>query len=153
MKKILSLFLALVLMLGITACGGAEKAAPVDLNALYESFGPHLPEMYFPDDDTMLNFLGVEAASCVQYKVALCGEGMRADEIWLIEARDDAALETLKELAQTRIQAKLDETESYVPDQFLIVQKAQVVTNGRYLALVISPEVDTLIAAFQAAFQ
>ena len=78
---------------------------------------------------------------------------MRADEIWLIEAKDDAAMETLTALAQTRIQAKLDETESYVPDQFQIVQKAEVLTNGRYLALLISPDVDTLKAGFEAAFQ
>ena len=49
--------------------------------------------------------------------------------------------------------SKLDETETYVPDQYLIVQKAEVLTNGLYLALLISPDVDTLKAEFEAAFQ
>ena len=109
--------------------------------------------MFFPDDATLLNFLGIHAEDCVQYKVAICAEGLRADEVWLIEAKDDAALKSLDDLAQARIQSKLDETESYAPDQYLIVQKAEVLTNGRYLALFISPDVENLKAGFKAAFQ
>ena len=121
--------------------------------ALYESYQQYLPEMFFPDEQTLLNFLGIQAEDCVQYKVAICAEGLRADEVWLIEAKDDAAMENLTKLADARIQSKLDETESYAPDQYLIVQKAQVLTNGRYLALIISPDVDTMKAGFEAAFK
>lgn len=154
MKKVISLLLALTLVLSLSACGGkAPEAAPVDLDALYESYGQYLPDMFTPDEDTMLNFLGIQASDCARYKVAICGEGMRADEVWLIEAKDEAALNTLKNLAQSRIEAKLDETETYVPDQYLIVQKAQVLTKGLYLALLISPEVDAMKAAFEAAVQ
>ena len=154
MKKTISLLLALVLVLSMAACGGkAPKAAPVDLDALYESYSQYLPDMFTPDEDTMLNFLGIQAADCARYKVAICAEGMRADEVWLIEAKDEAALKTLKELAQNRINAKLDETETYVPDQYVIVQKAQVLTNGLYLALLISPDVDAMKAGFEAKFQ
>lgn len=154
MKKILTLMLALTLVLSMAACGGkTEEPVSMDVNALYESYGPHLPEMFYPDEATMLDFLGIDAANCVQYKVAICAEGMRADEVWLIEAKDDAALEELRQMAENRIQAKLDETVTYVPDQYVIVEKAQVLVNGRYLALLISPEVDTLKAAFEAAFQ
>lgn len=154
MKKVISLLLALSMVLALTACGSKkEEAKTVDVNALYESYTQYLPEMFFPDDDTLLNFLGIQASDCTQYKVAICAEGLRADEVWLIEAKDEAALETLKELGQTRIQAKLDETETYVPDQYLIVQKAELLTNGLYLALLISPDVDTMKAGFEAAFQ
>ena len=154
MKKAMSLILALVLVLGLTACGGkTEETVSVDVNALYESYAQYMPEMFFPDEDTMLNFLGISVEDCVQYKVAICAEGMRSDEIWLIEARDAAALEELQQLAQTRIQAKLDETVSYAPDQYVVVEKAEVLTQGNYLALFISPEVEALRAGFEAAFQ
>ena len=154
MKKAMSLILALVLVLGLTACGGkTEEIVSVDVNALYESYAQYMPEMFFPDEDTMLNFLGISVEDCVQYKVAICAEGMRSDEVWLIEARDAAALEELQQLAQTRIQAKLDETVSYAPDQYVVVEKAEVLTQGNYLALFISPEVEALRSGFEAAFQ
>lgn len=153
MKKWISLLLCLTMVLCLAACGQKEEAKSVDVNALYESYGQYLPEMFYPDEDTLLNFLGIQATDCTQYKVAICAEGLRADEVWLLEAKDQAALETLQQLANTRIQAKLDETVTYVPDQYVIVEKAEVLTNGLYLALLISPDVDTLKAEFEAAFQ
>ena len=123
MKKVLSLMLALSLVLSMAACGGkAEEVASVDVNALYESYGPYMPDMFYPDEATLLDFLGIDVEDCVQYKVAICAEGMRTDEVWLIEAKDETALETLRQLAQTRIESKLDETVSYAPDQYVIVE-------------------------------
>ena len=153
MKKVLCGVLAVCLMFSLAACRQKEQKKSVDVNALYESCQQYLPDMFFPDDATLLNFLGIHVEDCVQYKVAICAEGLRADEVWLIEAKDDAALKSLDDLAQARIQSKLDETESYAPDQYLIVQKAEVLTNGRYLALFISPDVENLKAGFEAAFQ
>ena len=154
MKKAISLILVFSMMLLLAACDGkTEEAASIDVNALYESYSQYMPEMFYPDEDTMLNFLGISTEDCVQYKVAVCAEGMRADEVWLIEAKDAAALENLRQLAETRIQAKLDETVSYVPDQYVIVEKAQLLVQGNYLALLISPDVDALKAGFEAAFR
>ena len=154
MKKVLSLMLALVLVLGLAACGGkTEEVADVDVNALYDSFGQYMPDMFFPDEDTMMNFLGIDAKDCQQYMVAICAEGMRSDEVWLIQAKNASSLEKLKKLAETRIEAKKDETVSYAPDQYVVVEKAVVLTKGNYLALLISPDVDALKAGFEAAFQ
>ena len=154
MKKIICAIMAVCLVLSMAACGKQEQpAVSLDVAALYESYQQYLPEMFYPDEATLLNFLGIHAEDCVQYKIAICAEGLRADEVWLIEAKDDAAMENLTALAQARIQSKLDETETYAPDQFLVVQEAEVLTNGRYLALLISPDVDTLKSGFEAAFQ
>lgn len=153
MKKAISLLLILSLVLTMVACGKKEDPKSIDVSALYESYSQYLPEVFCPDEATMLNFLGIRAEDCAQYQVAICSEGMRADEVWLIEAKDQASLERLRKLAQTRIDAKLDETKSYVPDQYAIVEKAELLTNGLYLALLISPDVDTLKAGFEAAFR
>lgn len=154
MKKMISLMLALALVMSLAACGGKqEEPVSIDVNALYESYSQYMPDMFYPDEMTMMDFLGIDVAECTQYKVAICAEGMRSDEVWLIEAKDAAALENLKQLAQTRIEAKKDETVSYAPDQYVVVEKAVVLTNGNYLALFISPDVDALKAGFEVAFQ
>lgn len=143
MKKHIAIVLAFALILSLSGCGKTETAQ-VDLGALYESLGEYLPEMYAPEGDTLLNFMGIDQGDCKQLYVSICAEGMDADEVWLIEAKDATAMETLKELAQSRIQAKLDETETYLPDQYVIVQKAEVVVKDLYLALLISPQVDAM---------
>ena len=154
MKKLFCLMLALSLVLSLAACGGkAEEPVSVDVKALYESYSQYMPDMFYPDEATLMSFLGINSADCAQYQVAICAEGMRADEVWLIEAKDQAALESLRQLAQTRIEAKLDETVSYAPDQYVVVEKAKLLENGLYLALFISPDVDALASGFEAAFQ
>ncbi len=151
MKKTVSILLLAALLLGLGACGSGSDAEPVNLEALYQSFSEQLPTMLLLDADMALNFMGIQSEDCAQCVAAICGEGLRADEVWLIEAKDDAALSRIQKLAETRIQAKLEETESYVPDQYAVVQKAECLTVGRYFALLVSPEVDTLKAGFEKA--
>lgn len=152
MKKILAIILC-ILVLSLTACGGKEAAKSADLAALYDTLTASMPQMLKMDETTMLNFQGIEAADCIQVQVAICAEGLRADEIWLIEAKDEAALEKIKALAEARIQAKDEETVSYNPEQNAVVQEAQVFTEGNYLFLLVSPDVDDLKAAVEAALQ
>ena len=153
MKKVISLILALALLMSMSACGGKKETASVDVKALYESYSQYMPDMFFPDEDTMMNFLGIDTKDCVQYQIAICAEGMRADEVWLMEAKNASSLENLRQLAETRVEAKKDEAVSYAPDQYVVVEKAVILTQGNYLALLISPDVDALKAGFEAAFQ
>ena len=49
--------------------------------------------------------------------------------------------------------AKLDETESYLPDQYVIVKKGVILTDENYLAFLISPDVEALQTVFQDAMK
>lgn len=152
MKRMTALILAAVLLLSLTACGGKEEAKNVDLNAIYEGYSQYLPDMFLADESTMLNFLGIEAADCTQVVVAISGEGMRTDEVWLIQAKDEVALEKIRNLASVRQVAKEDETISYAPDQYAVVVESQTVTNGLYFAYLVSPDAAAMKAEFEAAF-
>ena len=153
MKKFFAMMMALVLVLSMAACGGepAPEKKNVDLNAVYESFGASLPEMWVLDENMMLNMHGIKAEYCNQVITAIVSTGLNVDEVWLIEAKDAAALEQLKALAESRMKAKADETVDYLPDQYVFVEKGVILTEGLYLALIVSPAVANLKAAFEAA--
>lgn len=152
MRKLITLLMILVLALSMAACNSkAPSAEPVDLRAIYEEYAPSLPEMLVLDEDTMLNFLGIQASDCTQVVAAISAGGMAADEIWLIEAKDKDAFDRLVQLVNVRLAAKEDETISYAPDQYVIVEKAQILTKDLYIAFLVSPDVDNLKAIFEAA--
>ena len=153
MKKMICLALALLLVLSMGGCGGKEPQKTADLNALYETMVPTLPQMLPLDETTLMNFLGIDAGDCTQMAVAICMEGLRADEVWLIEAKDEAAFGRIKALAEARLKAKAEETVSYNPEQYAVVEKAQLITEGNYVILLVSPDVDTLKAAVEAAWK
>lgn len=154
MKRTIAIFLTAALLLSLCACGSGKPAdVHVDLAELYESYESYLPTMYLLDDNTMVNFLGIDPQDCAQASVSICMDGMRADEVWLIEAVDEDALSRLQALANNRIEAKKAETISYSPDQYVIVEKAVLIVQGNYLALLVSPEVEAMSAAFGEAFK
>ncbi len=152
MRKTIACILLAALLATLTACG-KEEVKPVDLNALYDGFGETLPEMILMDEVYRMNFFGIDSADCTQVVTAVCANGLRTDEVWLIEAKDAAALERLQTLAESRLKAKAEETMSYSPDQYAVVQQGELIVAGNYLILLVSPDVQTLKAQVEAAFQ
>lgn len=154
MKNLICLTMALVLVLSLCACGGKQETkAAVDLQKVYESLQAQMPEMQVLDGNVALNLFGVSPDLCEQSITAICADGMLADEVWLIRAKDKAALEKLTELAKARLDAKAEESESYSPDQYAIVKKAETVTSDLYLALLVGPEAAAMKATVEAALK
>ena len=153
MKKFIAIVLA-VLVLCLAGCGGKDQTVNViDVEAVYSSMESVLPEMLPMDEAMMLNFCGIEAEMCEQVAVAVCFDGLRADEVWLIEAKDADALEDLEALAKSRLERKGEESITYSPEQYEVVQKAEVLTAGNYLAVLVSPDVDALADIFSLRFR
>ena len=150
MKRYIAFLLA-VLMLCLAGCGNKAASVEMDVESVYEEMEGTLPEMVIMDEKTMLNFCGIEAEMCNQVVVAVCADGLRADEIWLIEAADEDALETLQDLADGRLLRKGEESVTYSPEQYAVVQEAEVITAGNYLAVIVSPDVDDLVDIFEDA--
>ena len=150
---IVSVMLLAVLLFGCgqAASDAASSAEPVDLSALRESIEAVYPKMMEAEGDIRLNFLGIRDEDCAQCITLLCDDGMRTDELWLIEAADDEAMERLTALAQQRMEAKAQETESYAPDQYEIVKQGKVLSSGRYLALIVTPEAEAAAEIFTEA--
>ena len=163
MKRLFAMILAVVMLLSLVGCDSdineetqpetlpQESLAPADMEKIYEAMAEKMPEMIRMDETTMLNFCGIQAQDCVQVVAAICADGLITDEVWLIEAKDEAALERLKTLAESRLQMKGEESITYSPEQYEVVQKAQVLTNGLYMALIVSPDVEALAEIFRAS--
>ena len=161
MKKIGILLAVLLMMISMTACGGsgssAETTVPasVELNmqALCEEViaMENVPEMLPLDQDMQLNFCGIDAADCRQAVVMICADSLRTDEIWMIEAVDEDALARIRALAENRLTAKAEESITYSPEQYAVVQKAEIITVENYFMLLVSPDVDALAAFVRSA--
>jgi len=146
MKKMIALLLAAMLVL--SGCGGEtqEKApANVDMADLYAKLeGKGLPKMVDVGPEMMLSLYGIEQADVKQAKVAISDDGLRADEVWLLEAVDADAAQKLSELVKNRIQQKDDESITYSPEQNAIVKKSYTAVEGNYVFFICSPEVEAM---------
>ena len=145
MKKILVLLLAAVLLAG---CGGGKPPATpvnIDVEQLYtqlETVG--MPAMVQLGADMMLNLYGIDQADVKQAKVVVSSDGLRADEIWLIEAVSSEAAAKIKSLVDNRIAQKDAESITYSPEQNAIVKKAYAAVEGKYVFFITSPDVEEM---------
>ena len=144
MKKVLTL-LAVILLAGtLCACGERSEATlSADLDALYEQLlgsAEDLPEMVAVPESKISKLFGLEPEDCNQLVISLCSESVRADEIWMIEAKDDSAADRAEALAEARLEQRRDEMKNYLPDQYAVLQQAKLVRRGRFVALFVSPE-------------
>ena len=153
MKKILLGILSVCLLLSLAACGGeAKEAKTMDLEKTYEKLtqAAELPAMLELPEDLILDLCGIKSENVNQCKVLICEDSLRTDEIWLIEAKDEAGAQSIEELAQKRLKAKGEESITYSPEQYAVVEKAQLIRTGRFVALLVSPDVAALAQAFRA---
>ena len=51
-----------------------------------------------------------------------------------------------------RLTAKEEETINYTPDQYVIVEKAEILTKDLYIAFLVSPDVEQLKTIVETAF-
>ena len=139
MKKFVSILLLVTLVLILAACGGKkEPAAAVNLGDVLAKFSLGEEMMALGESD-LLDLYGINAADVKQFAGAVNTSGIKCDEIVLIEAVDADAAGRVKTALDTRYQAKLNEMENYLPDEYAIVKECQVTSSGNFVAMIVGP--------------
>lgn len=151
MKKLICLILSLLLLLSVAGCQG--ETVKMDMQAVYADMGKavQIPEMLELNESLMLDYCGIRAEHVKQAVVLICADSLRTDEIWLLEAKDAASAKALMELAQKRLTKKGEESITYSPEQYKVVEKAQLLQVGNCIALLVSPDVDAMVKVFNQA--
>lgn len=155
MKKLFALLLAAAFVLagcGSEGQGSAKPPVNVDVDELYTSLEQvGLPAMVEVGAEMRSSLFGIEEKDVKLGRVAVSDDGLRADEIWLIEAVDAEAAARIKTLAQNRQKQKDDESVTYSPEQNAIVKKAYLAVEGSYVFFITSPNVEEMKAVVAEA--
>ena len=149
--RILSVCLAFVLLLSMAGCDGGK--VNMDIEAVYSDICAtvHVPEMLLLNESLMLDYCGIRAEDVNKAIVVICADSLRTDEIWLLEAKDSASAQRLMNLAQKRLTKKGEESITYSPAQYAVVEKAQLLQEGNYIALLVSPDAEAMAKVFLQA--
>lgn len=152
-QRTIALILSLLLALGLTACGGKEEVA-VDLTdvrgAMLEVQAPDEP--WLLETDALKNLYGIEADDVQQSASYVTMSGTFPDEIILVQAVDEKAAERIQSALKARLSEVMVQSQSYDPDNYVAAQKCTVTVNGTYVALILSPEQESLRAVYDEYF-
>jgi len=123
------------------------------LDVLYEEITRTLevPAMLELKDDLLSAYLGLSPEDFKDGRFYVCGNNLKADEIWLVELDSEAAAAQMLEKARARIEVKAQSYRNYLPEEYEIASRGIAVTRGRLTALFISPDAEAMLAAFNTA--
>lgn len=154
MKKLVYAVLLFCLVFGLAACGGA-KALDVDVEQLLSDMATKVgwKDMMTMSSKHLKNLYGIAEADVVKFSGVMKNDGITADEILLIEAENETKADALKEKLQARLKNKANEAKDYLPEQYAVIEKAEIKQKGQYLALLVSPDVDALSKLWEAAMK
>ncbi len=153
-KKARGCALLLCCLLLLCGCGKAEKKSePADLPAIYEQILQETgsPGMILLSETKIERLYGFHAEDCPQMLIAISDDGLRIDEIWMIEAKSEEAAAELEVLARERAEHLANETENYLPDQYQVAKEARTVRIGKIVGLFVSPKAAVMEEAFRKA--
>ena len=153
MKKLASIVLILSLAFTLAACGSSDKpAASVKLIDVFGKFSVGEEMMALTQND-LLDLYGIAAADVKQFAGAVNTTGIKCDEIVLVEAVSSEAAGRVKTALDNRYQAKLNEMDGYLPDEYAIVKECSVTQNGNFVAMIVSPNAQALTGIYNEAFK
>ena len=150
MKRMLSILILVVLTFAL--CGAKLEDGSVDLAAVLDAFELG-EEMMMLDINDMADIYYMEPEDIKQVAAAVHTSGINCDEIILIEAVDADAAATIQMILDARYQAKLNETDDYLPEENAIIRECSVTVNGNYVAMIVAPNAADLVAIYEASFE
>ena len=153
MKKLIAILLALSCLVALCACGAEKeeqevKETALDLAALsdeiIEKIGVPMPQL---NENMALNMYGLSAEDCAEMFIYSDYDATKCNELWLIKANDEAALENIKSFAQNRVDSLLQQSNNYNADVYAASEKAEIEVRGLYLMLCVSTAGDSAAVA------
>ena len=146
MKKLLAFILAAACLVSLCACGSQKQDAPTELDlsalaaSMQEKIGVTIPEL---NQNMALNLFGLSTDDCVEMKVYTDYDATKCNELWLVKAANEDALNNVKELAQKRVDSLLAQSNNYNADVYAASQDARIETRGMYLLMVVTTAGDS----------
>ena len=166
MKKAISILLAAVMALSLTACGnsgnsGSGDALTIDLNAFYtEMFNSVFPDPNNAPsmseitgdylEQTYPGLSDVDTVQCVIYAPMITAV---AYEVALVEVANADDVAKVQEIFQARIDTQIEGGAFYPATVEAWQNQSEIVTRGSYVALFVGADKDQMVEAFNAAGQ
>ena len=132
-----------------TADSESDKdVEPASLTDIYNEIAKSvtLPEMYFADEDFMLNYYGIDAAKLEDYVFASCLDSTSADSIILIRLKDESSADEIVESLNMVLEEMSIEFESYNPEAAELAKDAEVRVSGKNIDLIIHKDRNKILS-------
>lgn len=162
-NKILFIF-TLAMMILCVACGNKDNTkneVGVDFNAVKTSMtdtAKNLPDMSIADSESedgqeSFEYLFDIAYDKIEKYYFTYSSAGTAEEMALIQLKDEADAEAMKDALQKHVQSRISLLQTYAPEQVEMTEGAVISSKGKFVSLIICENTSEVKAAFEKMFQ
>ncbi len=94
--------------------------------------------IYSIDEEDMKQFAGFSLM-----------EGTFPHEVVMIEAKDEEAAQRIEKAFNTKIEVFSQQSKNYDPENYALAKKCKVIKNGKFYALFLSPDYETIKGIYE----
>ena len=142
----------LLMLLVLTGCGQKTPPALPDVYAALES-AASLPPMTMLDADELSDYIGIDDTLCSSVQAHAAQDGLVVDAVMLFTARDEKSAQSIEAQLSDYLDYRKREMRDYLPEQYAVLERAVLRRDGVQVALLISPQVDALVQAYEKAIR
>ena len=144
---------ALLLMLVVlTGCGQKTPPALPDVYQALES-AASLPPMTMLDADELSDYIGIDDTLYSSVQAHAAQDALVVDAVMLFTARDEKSAQSIEAQLSDYLDYRKREMRDYLPEQYAVLERAVLRRGGVQVALLISPQVDALVQAYEKAIR
>lgn len=110
-----------------------------------------LPAMLSLNENYISNYYGIDPSLLEEYVFSNAEEVIYADTVIMMKVKSETDAEGITEALETMLEHKKLELENYLPEQFELVDKAEIKISGSYIYLVISKDAEKIEAIIKAS--
>lgn len=148
--KLSTLILALIMSVMLCSCNISLDGSTQEDMSLVEQIVAdiqkecELPEMVKVSEDQLAQYYNIDKSDVANFSAYVSSDSMTKDEIILIEALTESEACTIRDRLTEHRQNLLEESEEYLPDEYEMIEKCEVVKDGIYIRLFISNNADKM---------
>lgn len=144
MKKIIVFALFVIVVLNLTSCGLFGKEKDINLDSVWEKIDTEidLPIMQTPTSAKMAEYYpSFTSEDYNQFLFKVAAQNIKAEEIILLQVKDEKNLDKAKSMIYKRIEDKQSYFKNYLEEPYSMVNNYLLKTYNRYIIFAVSSEV------------
>lgn len=152
-KTVLLAILSLTFLLGCSSEKSITKAPSIDEITKEIEEAIDISEMKKGDINKLKKLYDINEDEVEDFALYTASTNIKADEIAIIKVKEDNNIDSIKQKISNRISDQGSIFESYLPEEYFLIEKHVLKNNGNYVLLAVSKDATKIESIFDSSFK
>lgn len=156
-KKYIFIAVLIMILFTLTVTGCSQDSAPANpkLSEISQQIKQtaDMSNMQEADSSKLEKFYDIDAENLEDFILYTPASNIKTNEIALFRVKEAANIEEVQDKIQKRIDKQSTNFKDYLPEEYFLVEKHVLTTNGNYILLAISTDAEEIDDVFNGFFE